>query len=56
MMYTGALRVGRDEFHILEAFIVAAIIYLILITIISLGVQVLQARMTTAKSGIEGSI
>jgi len=51
-----ATRVGRADFKNLEAFIMAAIIYLIVITIISLGVQIFKGRMTTAESGTEGSI
>ena len=43
-----ATRVGRAEFKNLEALLIAAIIYLILITIISLGVKILKDRMTTA--------
>ena len=55
-VYWRATRVGRAEFKNLEALTIAAIIYLMLITIISLGSKVLQVRMATAKSGIEGSI
>ena len=51
-----ATRVGRAEFKNLEALVIAAIIYLILITIISLGVKILKDRMTTAEFGTEGSI
>ena len=51
-----ATRVGRADFKNLEAFIIAAIIYLILITIISLGAKILKGIMTTAESGTEGSI
>jgi polar amino acid transport system permease protein len=50
-----ATRVGRAEFKMLEALIIAAIIYLILITIISLGSKVLGIMMKTAESGTEGS-
>jgi len=50
-----ATRVGRADFKNLEAFIIAAIIYLILITIISLGAKILKGIMTTAESGTEGS-
>jgi polar amino acid transport system permease protein len=55
-VYWRAIRVGRAEFKNLEALTIAAIIYLMLITIISVGVKVFQVRMTTAKSGLEGSI
>jgi polar amino acid transport system permease protein len=55
-VYWRANRVGRAEFRNLEALAIAAIIYLMLITIISSGSKVLQARMATAKSGMEGSI
>jgi polar amino acid transport system permease protein len=51
-----ATRVGRAEFKNLEALTIAAIIYLILITIISLGVKILKDRMTTAEFGTEGSL
>ena len=55
-VYWRATQVGRAEFKNLEALTIAAIIYLILITLISLGSIVFQLRMATAKSGIEGSI
>jgi polar amino acid transport system permease protein len=45
-----ATRVGRAEFKNLEALLIAAIIYLILITIVSLGAKVLGATMKTAES------
>jgi polar amino acid transport system permease protein len=51
-----ATRVGRAEFKNLEALLIAAIIYLILITIISLGVKILKDRMTTAEVDTAGSI
>lgn len=51
-----ATRVGRAEFKNLEALMIAVIIYLILITIISLGAKIVTAKMTTAASGTEGSI
>jgi polar amino acid transport system permease protein len=44
-----ATRVGRVEFKNLEAFIIAAIIYLILISIISYSVKLSKAIMPTAK-------
>ena len=50
-----ATRVGRAEFKNLEAFIIATIIYLILITAISLGAKILQSIMTTTEFGTEGS-
>jgi len=50
-----ATRVGRAEFKNLDAPLIAAIIYLILITIISLGVKILKDRMTTAQSSTEVS-
>lgn len=50
-----ATRVGRADFKNLEAFIIAAIIYLVLITIISLGAMLLKSKMTTVASGTEGS-
>jgi len=46
-----ATRVGRADFKNLEAFIIAAIIYLTLITIVSLGAKILKGIM----SGTEGS-
>jgi polar amino acid transport system permease protein len=55
-VYWRANRVGRAEFRYLEALTIAAIIYLIVITIISLGSKVLQVRMATAKSSIGGSM
>lgn len=50
-----ATRVGRPglEFHMLEALSMAAIIYLILFTIVSLGGKALRNIMTTAESGRE---
>jgi His/Glu/Gln/Arg/opine family amino acid ABC transporter permease subunit len=50
-VYWRANRVGRAEFHILEAFTIAAIIYLILITIISLGSKAIRTTMATSESG-----
>jgi hypothetical protein len=50
-----ATRVGRADFKNLEAFIIAAMIYLILITVISLGAKILIGILTTVKSGAEGS-
>jgi polar amino acid transport system permease protein len=50
-----ATRVGRAEFKNLEAFLIAATIYLILITVISLGVKIFKSRMTAAQSGTEAS-
>jgi ABC-type amino acid transport system permease subunit len=49
-----ATRVGRAEFKNLEALTIAVIIYLMLITIISLGVKILKDRMTAAEFGTEG--
>jgi len=51
-----ATRVGRAEFKNLEAFIIAGIIYLILITSISLSTKILDHRMATAESSTTGSI
>ena len=51
-----ATRVGRAEFKNLEALIIAAIIYLILITIVTLGVKMLKGIMATAETSAEGSI
>jgi len=51
-----ATRVGRADFKNLEAFIIAAIIYLMLVTIISLGAKILKGIMPTAESRTEGSI
>ena len=51
-----ATKVGRSGFHMLEAFIIAAAIYLILSTIVSLGGKALSSTMPTAKSGPASSI
>ncbi len=48
-VYWRATRVGRAEFRNLEALIIAAIIYLILITIASLGSKALSFKMATFK-------
>ena len=50
-----ATRVGRAEFKNLEAFIVAGIIYLVLITCITLGVKVLKFMTAAPKSTTEGA-
>jgi polar amino acid transport system permease protein len=50
-----ATRVGRAEFKNFEALLIADIIYLILITIVSLGVKVFRTSMKTAESRTEGS-
>lgn len=50
-----AIRVGRAEFKNLEALIIAAIIYLILFAIISLGSKALRITMTTSESGTKVS-
>ena len=50
-----ATKVGRAEFKNLEAMVVAAIIYLILITIVSLGVKAISIIMPAARSGREAS-
>lgn len=50
-----AAKVGRAEFKNLEAMVVAAIIYLILITIVSLGVKAINIIMPAARSGREAS-
>jgi polar amino acid transport system permease protein len=55
-VYGRANMVGRAEFKNLEALTIAAIIYLIVITVISSGSKVLQGRMATAKSSIGGSV
>lgn len=55
-VYWRATRVGRAEFHNLEALIIAAIVYLILIASISLGAKILKGSMTTPKSGTAGAI
>ncbi len=46
-----ATRVGRPEFKMLEAFTIAAIIYLLLFTIISLGSKAFKTTRTTSESG-----
>ena len=51
-----ATKAGRTDFKNLEAFTIAAIIYLILITIVSLSAKILKSRMTTVESSTEGSI
>jgi len=48
-----AARVGRPEFHMLEAFSIAAVIYLILFTLISSGGKLLATRWTTAEPGAQ---
>jgi polar amino acid transport system permease protein len=48
-----ATRVGREEFKNLEALTIAAIIYLILFTVFSLGGKALRITMATPKSGTE---
>ena len=48
-----ATRVGRPQFHMLEALIIAAIIYLILFTIVSLGGTVLRNIMLASEHGTE---
>jgi polar amino acid transport system permease protein len=48
-------KVGRTEFHMLEAFTIAAIIYLILFTIVSLGGKALTTIMTTSESSSQVS-
>ena len=50
-VYWHATKVGRLEFSNFEALIFAATIYLVLITIISLGSKALNFTMTTSKSG-----
>jgi ABC-type amino acid transport system permease subunit len=45
-----ATRVGREEFKHLEALIIAAIIYLILFTLISLSGKALRITMTASES------
>ena len=50
-----ATRVGRAEFRNLEALIVAAVIYLILITGITVGAKVLKLMTATPISGIEAT-
>lgn len=49
-VYWRATRVGRAEFRNLEALIIAAIIYLILITIITLGSKARSFTIATSKS------
>jgi len=51
-----ATKVGRAEFKMLEALTIAIIIYLILITIVTLGGKFLKMILSTAKSGKESSI
>ncbi len=55
-VYWRATRVGRTEFKNLEALSIAAIIYLILITIISLGSKRLNVVIKNRQSGAEGFI
>ena len=50
-----AAKVGRAEFKNLEALTMAAVIYLILIAMISLGVKGIRTIMPVAESGGEGS-
>lgn len=50
-----ATKVGRADFKNLEAFSVAALIYLVLITAISLGAKILKGKMAVALSDTEGS-
>ena len=50
-VYWRANRLGRAEFRNLEAFTMAAIIYLILITIISLGSKAIRTTIATSESG-----
>ena len=55
-VYWRATKVGRAEFMNFEAFIFAAIIYLILITMISLGARRLNVVIKNRQSGAEGFI
>jgi His/Glu/Gln/Arg/opine family amino acid ABC transporter permease subunit len=48
-----AQRVGRAEFHVLEALIMAAIIYLVLFTVVSLGGRLLRITMAGSKPGTQ---
>jgi polar amino acid transport system permease protein len=50
-VYWRATRTGRAEFRNYEGFIIAAIIYLILITIVSLGSKALSFKMAASNSG-----
>lgn len=45
-----ATKVGRTDFHMLEAFSIAAVIYLVLFTIVSFGGKALKTTMTTSES------
>jgi His/Glu/Gln/Arg/opine family amino acid ABC transporter permease subunit len=55
-VYWRATRAGRAEFHVLEAYIIAALIYLILITIVSLGMKALKPKPIPAEFGPVSSI
>jgi ABC-type amino acid transport system permease subunit len=55
-VYWRATQVGRAEFKNLEALTIAAVIYLMLITIISLGARRFNIIMKNAQSGAEGFI
>ena len=53
-VYWRATRMGRLEFKILEAYILATLIYLILITVISFGARMLNGSLKNTQSGSEG--
>ena len=55
-IYWRAHRVGRAEFRNLEALAIASIIYLILITIISLGAKWFKLVIKNTHSGAEGYV
>jgi polar amino acid transport system permease protein len=55
-VYWRARRVGRAEFHNLEALAIAAVIYLVLNTLISLGLGVRKARQPVAEPGAADSL
>jgi polar amino acid transport system permease protein len=54
-IYWRSRRVGRAEFHNLEALVVAAVLYLILNTVISLTLGVHKARLPVADPGVASS-
>jgi polar amino acid transport system permease protein len=54
-IYWRSRRVGRAEFHNLEALVVAVVIYLILNTAISLSLGVHKARLLVVDPGVAGS-
>ena len=51
-----AMLLGRREFKNLEAFIIAGVIYLILITGVTLGAKLFKLKTTAPKFGNEGAV